>query len=453
MKSKLMVLALSLMVPGLSNATRVAVADSGTDFSHQWMKSRALINQKEIAGNLVDDDRNGKVDDIVGWNFVENYSRVFFPEHLENIDEKIYKIFELIARIEDGTMTEADKKYWQDNVKGLPQDQKNALIAKLNFFGQYAHGTHVSGIIAKISPDSKIMSARVFPDTPPEDSQPAFAGDFKSKIADMAYKFLAALTNGTFEKVGTYLDEQKIDVANYSLGVSLQNLAKLSLGLQGVNTPTPEQLSAEAKKMAVHYEAAGRKWISASPGTLFVIAAGNDGTNNDALPTFPANVRMDNTITIAASHGVQSLATFSNYGMSVDLAAPGVGIISSVPGISGTRVLPMSGTSMASPYVAGVAARAKELNPNLKPAELKQILMGTVDKKEWLKTKVISSGVINPARVFAAAERSKTMSISQAIEAAKVSVKDQTDTLMALPKVPMTPLMKEMKAFAKEVVL
>ncbi len=453
MKSKLIVIALSLLAPTLSLATRVAVVDSGTDFSHEWLKGRALINEKEIAGNLVDDDRNGKVDDVVGWNFVEDYSRVFFPEHLENIDESVYKIFDLIAKIEQGTMTDEDNKYWQEHIKSLPADQKNALIAKLNFFGQYAHGTHVSGIIAKISPDSKIMSARVFPDTPPEDSQPAAAGDLKSKIADMAYKLLAALTNGTFEKVGPYLAERKIDVANYSLGVSLQNLAKMSLGLQGVKDPTPEQLSAEAKKMAVHYEAAGRKWISASPGTLFVIAAGNDGTSNDALPTFPANVKMDNTITIAASHGVQSLATFSNYGMSVDIAAPGVGIVSSVPGLTGNRLLPMSGTSMASPYVAGVAARAKELNPKLTPLELKQILMGTVDKKDWLKTKVISSGIVNPARVFAAAERSKSMTITQAIEAAKVGVKDQVDTLMALPKLPMTPLMKEMKAFAKEVVL
>jgi hypothetical protein len=110
-------------------------------------------------------------------------------------------------------------------------------------------------------------------------------------------------------------------------------LAKISLGLQGHKNPTPEQISAETKKLAVHYEAVGKKWISSSPDTLFVIAAGNDGADNDAFPTFPANIRIQNAITVAASNGNNSLAGFSNYGtLSVDLAAPGVAIVSQSTG-------------------------------------------------------------------------------------------------------------------------
>jgi subtilisin family serine protease len=450
--TKLLLVVGSLVIAFSAQATRVAVTDSGTDFSHDWLKGRALINEKEVSGNLVDDDRNGKVDDVMGWNFVDDYGRIFFPEHLESIDSSIYKFFEVISRIQAGTETPEDYKFWKENVLDLNTQQKNALLARLNFYGQYAHSTHVSGIIAKISPNSKIMSNRVFPDTPPEDNQvmAQTQGGVKSKIADIIYKMLAAISNGTFNKVGTYLAERQIDVANYSLGISLQTIAKLSLSVQGVKNPTAEQISAETKKIAVQYEVEGRKWISSSPGTLFVIAAGNDGTDNDLLPTFPANVRIENAITVAASQGNSKLAGFSNFGLqSVDIAAPGVGIVSSVPSLNGSVTIPMSGTSMASPYVAGVAAKAKELNPKLKATELRRLLMETVDKKEWLKAKVISSGVINPQRVFAAAEKSKSMTLSEAIEFARVSVQDQNETLMVF-KPRLSPVALDMMKFANQ---
>jgi subtilisin family serine protease len=455
MKTKItqMLLVLSsLSLPLEAFATRVAVTDSGTDFSHEWLKGRNLINEKEVAGNLVDDDRNGKVDDISGWNFIDDFGRVFFPEHLEDVDLSTYKFFEVIARIQAGTETAEDIKFWKENVIDLGETQKKALLSRLNFFGQYAHGTHVSGIVAKISPSSKIMSNRVFPDTPPEQTQ-AMAetnGGAKSKIADLVYKMLAAISNGTFNKVAGYLAERQIDVANYSLGISLQTIAKLSLGVQGVKNPTEAQLSAETKKIAVQYEVEGRKWISSSPETLFVIAAGNDGTDNDLLPTFPANVRMANSITVAASQGNSKLASFSNYGIqSVDIAAPGVAINSSVPALDGKITLPMSGTSMAAPYVAGVAAKAKELNPKLKTTELRMLLMETVDKKDWLKAKVISSGVINPQRVFTAAEKSKSMSLSEAIKFARISVQDQNETLM-VNRPRLSPIALDMLKFANQ---
>ncbi len=431
-------------------ATRVAVTDSGTDFGHDWLKGRALINTADVTGNRVDDDRNGKVDDVMGWNFVEGYGKIFFPEHLQSVDTNIYRYFEVIGRIQAEIATREDEKFWQENIANLKPEEKKVLEAKLNFYGQYAHSTHVSGIIASLSPDSKIMSNRVFPDTPPEDRN--VTNLKKVGPADILYKVFAVLTNGTFTQVGTYLKERQIDVANYSLGVSLQTIAKLVLGLRGIKDPTPEQLSAETRRASAQFIPEGVKWMSGSPGTLFVVAAGNDGQDNDLLPTFPANVRVDNSISVAATNGIEKLAKFSNFGIkTVDIAAPGVSIMSSVPALDHSQLLPMSGTSMAAPYIAGVASKAKEINPKLTPVELKKLLMSTVDHKDWLKGKVIAEGVVNPSRAYAAAEKSKTMTLDEAIKEAQSTVRDQNAALAPIgPK--SVKLSAEMLQFANSLI-
>lgn len=420
----------SMVLP--AQAARVAVVDSGTDFEHQWLKGRDLLNNKEKAGNRVDDDRNGKVDDIHGWNFVDNYGKVFFRNHLNLIDEGIFKIFEVMARIQDGSASAEDLRFWQEEVISLPQEKKDVLIGQLNFYGQYAHGTHVSGIVAKVAPQAKIMAGRVFADELPAEPQsvaiPGVSsqeGEQGGKISRWAYKMLALMANMIFQQVGSYLGEQQIDVANYSLGVPLRVFAQMALGLKGNKTPTEEEIAKETRIIATQYEPQGRAWMAAAPKTLFVIAAGNDGTNNDIVPVFPANVKASNAITIAASKGYTEIADFSNYGIhSVDVAAPGVSIVASVPSLDNVRTLPMSGTSMAAPYVAGVAAHMKAINPALTAEEMKQILMSTVDKKPWLADKVTSGGVVNHTRAYRVAELSKTVLLDQAIMTALAEVPD-----------------------------
>ncbi|GEM_PF-334425 len=483
-------LTLSLLLIGLNAfSARVAVTDSGTDFSHEWLTGRALINTKEVIGNRVDDDRNGKVDDIYGWNFADNYGKVFFKEHVSDVPEKVYKIMDVLSRIQTGSQTPDDEKYWKDNIQNLTAAEKQKLSSELNFFGQYAHSTHVSGIIASVSPDARMISNRVFPDTPLSFVNPMAASGQKKGIMDMAYKLLAVLTNGTFEQAAAYIGQQQIDVANYSLGVQLSAIAGIALSLKKVVPPTADEiaaavqkqctkgsdeaaykkcvaqvtetvsapynakLNAEVMRMYAQYEPQGKKWLSSAPKTLFVIAAGNDGSDNDKRPTFPANIQVDNGITVAASNGVVALGSFSNYGItSVHVAAPGVAIKSSVPSLDNKLVLPMSGTSMAAPYVAGVAAKMKDINPTLTPKQMKEILMGTVDKKDWLKTKVISGGVVNAERAYAASEKAKSMSLVVAIAEANQSVADQKEAYGPKRIFKANALTKEMREFANEIV-
>ncbi len=128
-------------------------------------------------------------------------------------------------------------------------------------------------------------------------------------------------------------------------------------------------------------------------GILFVAAAGNDSNDNDANPTYPAGYTIDNVISVAATDNQDQLAGFSNFGEhTVQVAAPGVKILSTLKG-GGYGYL--SGTSMAAPHVAGVAALILSVNPSMQYAELRQQLIRGSDPVRSLSHKVVSRGRIN----------------------------------------------------------
>jgi|GEM_PF-714392 len=152
-------------------------------------------------------------------------------------------------------------------------------------------------------------------------------------------------------------------------------------------------------------------------GILFVAAAGNDGTNNDIKPHWPSNhrneeykgKRFDNVLSVAASDNQDAPADFSNYGHeSVDVFAPGVAIVSTYPqSLTPSGRAPyatMSGTSMATPYVSGVAALMMAANPSLRfnAKEVIRLINETADTNENLIGKVASNGRINAYKAVTA---------------------------------------------------
>jgi len=129
-------------------------------------------------------------------------------------------------------------------------------------------------------------------------------------------------------------------------------------------------------------------------GILFIAAAGNASTNNDRSPHYPSNY--PNVLSVAALDRNDQLASFSNYGpKSVAIAAPGVDILSTW---LGNEYEEKSGTSMATPVVAGVAALVLAHEPNLSVDELKKKLLSSIDKLDSLNGKVSSGGRINAAK-------------------------------------------------------
>jgi subtilisin family serine protease len=137
-----------------------------------------------------------------------------------------------------------------------------------------------------------------------------------------------------------------------------------------------------------------------SVGGLFIVAAGNSSANNDATPTYPANYALANIISVAAMTDADALASYSNYGATtVHLGAPGSNILSTTPN---RQYAYLSGTSMATPHVTGVAALLWTQRPTLTASQVKNILLTTVRKTASMNGKTVSGGMVNAQNALAA---------------------------------------------------
>lgn len=133
---------------------------------------------------------------------------------------------------------------------------------------------------------------------------------------------------------------------------------------------------------------------------LFVVAAGNSRSNNDATPSYPSSYPIANVLSVAATDNQDALASFSSYGAtSVHLAAPGVSVWSTG---TGSAYLGLSGTSMATPHVSGAAALLLANCPSATTAQLKSYLLGSVDLVPALTGVTTTGGRLNVARALQA---------------------------------------------------
>ncbi len=139
---------------------------------------------------------------------------------------------------------------------------------------------------------------------------------------------------------------------------------------------------------------------------LFVVSAGNSHVNDDYYPVYPNNYNLTNIISVAATDPDDNLADFSNllhdagscYGPStVDVAAPGKSILSTIPG---NQYAYMSGTSMAAPFVSGLAALIAANNPEYNYSNIKNVILSSVDQIPQLQGKIVTGGRINASRAI-----------------------------------------------------
>ncbi len=219
-------------------------------------------------------------------------------------------------------------------------------------FDDNMHGTHCAGTVGAVGSNGVGISG------------------VAKRVSIMAIKFLSGSGSGD--------TADAIKAIDYAVSRGAQILSN-SWGGPG------EVSSNKALEDAIkHAEAAG---------VLVVAAAGNDGTNNDTRPMLPAAFPQENIIAVAATNESDSKAFFSNYGpKTVDVAAPGSGILSTTPK-GGYKKL--SGTSMAAPHVSGAAALIWSEYPNATYSEVKERLMRFGDPISTLKGETVTGMRIN----------------------------------------------------------
>lgn len=443
MKNLLMTLmSLVLLCKSLSvfAGVKIAVIDSGTDIKHEMLKDKIWFNEKENPTTAKDDDGNDYPNDMNGWNFAENNNQLIdysFESLYSNTD--LFKYFEVQKR-------QFQMRTTNDDLAWLEAKKKDAkFLGDLATFGNFVHGTHVAGITTLFAKNAEVIGMKLLPTKsplPPRPAPPAnpngsrtWGGGSKNpdpvtsgKRIEMIKQLLtqlAILNAQNLETIGKYVEWTKAEVANGSFGIGPMQ-SKMIIGflfkVMFFRAPVESELSPLITHFLTEVNKAQKSFVNSSIDTLFVFAAGNDGSDNDKFPSAPASVGGDNVVSVAASYGNISLAKFSNYGKTkVDLAAPGVFIKSSIPL---NRYLEVSGTSQASPRVAAAAARVIEINEKLSPKEVKRILMETVDYKEFLKDKVVSGGVLNQKRAEFVADYSLNTSLDEALIMGRTKVKD-----------------------------
>lgn len=441
-KSQFLGLGLLLAV-NVASAANIAIVDSGNDFEHKDLKAKAWINPTEIAGNDRDEDRNGYPDDINGWNFAESNNMLIDYSYAWSDTPDVRKFFDIQLKSFLGTLTAEDREWANAKLK----DEK--FIKDITVYGNYMHGTHVTGIAARMSNEAKMIGIKLIPTEvklPGQEKSDlviatgakteVFGANDKGLKETLIKKALEALAKQqavTFGEIGRYINGTKATVMNGSFGTSYDAISGvISQIYKSIfkKDPTAEELKLYVDHYFVTAVEQTKAFTNSAPNTLFIFAAGNDGSNNDIKPTTPTNVVAENKISVAATLGDQALATFSNYGVkNVEVAAPGVGILSTSPKDTYIHV---SGTSQAAPYVAGVAGAVKDANPKLDFRGIKKIILETVDVKEWLKGKVTTSGLVNPERAVRAAELSRTMDLGAAIAQSKTDVLPKSNNEKAM---------------------
>lgn len=430
----------------------VAVLDSGMDLEHEDIKNVLWTNTDEIPNNGKDDDGNGYVDDVHGYNFLGDayneqleYVRMLrlnigdasdrakarlmldeeYPKALQN-KQQYEQIYQVVKGADKNVREALGKEtYTKEDLLAIeaktPQmEQSIAVLSQM-----FAYGDSISGVLSELEEGITYFTDQVNYNLNKDFNGRTPVGDDPYDITDVPYGNGNPKNQVDTESHGTHVAGIIAAQRNNGKGVNgvAQNVEIMSIravpngdeydkdialgiryavdnGATIINCSFGKAFSPEAQWV---YEALA---YAASRDVLIVHAAGNDGNDLDdpENPNYPNDHKfgntefVDNVITVgalASSYGSEMVATFSNYGkQNVDVFAPGDKIYSTMPNNDYEF---QGGTSMAAPAVAGVAALIRSYYPNLSAPQIKNIIM-----QSGLKTKasVIVAGDETKATTF-----------------------------------------------------
>jgi cell wall-associated protease len=414
----------------------VAIADDGMDIHHPDLKNNLWENPLEIEGNGVDDDQNGYIDDIYGWNFIggttfdnmeltRQYARLnkiyeLQPEAQANnpdeytvylkMKDKFLKekqeaklFFEFFEAISQG-IESIDKQYngkidkstiENHKSKGKSEELAKRMIIRYSkatksfdltsmrkdldegfkqydYMHNYAYNTSFDPRTEFVGDEYHNLDERVY-----GNNQVYHGPDFSSHGTHVAGIVAADGTNN-FGAKGICSSCKIMSIRNVPNGDERDK--DVANGIRYAVDNGAKIVNMSFGKGYSDFPLAVKEAIgyAASKDVLLVHAAGNDGKNNDKSDNFPYDFQdaYPNWIEVGASSwksGSKALATFSNYGKTeVDIFSPGVDIYSTTPE---NHYEAYDGTSMASPVVSGVAAFVWSYYPDLSAAQLKEIIL------------------------------------------------------------------------------
>ena len=406
----------------------VGVVDSGVDINHEDLKSIIWTNPKEIPNNGIDDDKNGYVDDVHGWNFLGEinqdnleYVRILkkgdtsdpdykraeekYDKEFKDANEKIELYSQIKERIaqSDALIQKhlGKKEYTEEDLDKIDASSLQLLGAVRGMKYLLSNGVSVKETLEELSEGIKHYEDRLKYGLNKEFNPRKVLNDNPDDINDKIYgnnNVIGPTAEGALH--GTHVagiiaavrhnnigidgvaDHVRImpvrtvpDGDEYDKDVALALRYAIDNGAKVINTSFGKEFSPH------------KEWVydalkyAAEKDVLIVNAAGNDTKNVDVQLTFPDdNINgkefTDTMITIGAlnyEYNENLVASFSNYGKNhVDLFSPGVQIYATV---HENKYKFLDGTSMAAPEVAGVAALIRAYFPKLKAREVKQILM------------------------------------------------------------------------------
>ena len=247
-------------------------------------------------------------------------------------------------------------------LSSLKQAEYKAAIEEIQLAGNYMHGTHVAGITLAGNPFARLVTARIeFGHTLVPDPCPSREQAKRDAEAMFAYV--------------NFFRKHKVRVVNMSWGGDAKSIEG-ELELCGVGK-TPADREKLARELFDISRSSMTKAFASAPEILFVTAAGNENGDSTFNEAIPAAIVLPNLLTVGAVDLAGDEASFTSYGPTVKVHANGYQVESYLPG--GARVAE-SGTSMASPQIAGLAAKILAVNPKLKPTQIVDIIVTTAEK-------------------------------------------------------------------------
>jgi subtilisin family serine protease len=355
----------------------VAIWDSGLDPA--VLPGQLWINPGETADGT-DTDGNGYVDDIHGIAYDMKSNAV--PELLVALTDEQMALYPTARNWTKGlldlqaSIDSQEATALRQHLASLQPADVKPFIESLNLFGNYTHGTHVSGIATAGNPAIRVLTARLTFD--------------HRMIPDVPTREQAEKDAAAFRAVVKYFKQHGVRVVNMSWGGSPRSI-EAAFEANGAGG-TPEERRQTAREYFELSRTALTEAMRDAPEILFIAAAGNSD-NDAAFEEFiPSGIDLPNVLTVGAVDQAGEETSFTSFGANVDVHANGFEVESYLPG--GER-MKYSGTSMAAPNVANLAGKLLALDPGLDVATLTALIMDGAQRSADGRI-----NLINPQRSF-----------------------------------------------------